>query len=121
MITTLTIKTYLKSRIAFDVPDSVLDSICAYREVDVDAEVFSISVEKQELCYADILSWASTTLSCTAITRDGDGGWKHESQESKTLSITDKKDMRTEANAIYKAYGDGRYKRGLGSMKFIDV
>lgn len=120
MITSLTIKTYLKSRIAFDVPDSVLDSICAYREVDVDAEVYSISVERQELCYADLLSWAATTPSSITGAKDSDGGWKHE-EESKTLSITDKKDMRTEANAIYKAYGDSRYKKNSGSMKFIDI
>lgn len=120
MEVSLTIKTYLKSRIAFDVPDSVLDSICAYRKVVVDAEVHSVSIEAQELCYADLLSWAATTPSSITGAKDSDAGWKHE-EESKTLSITDKKDMRAEANAIYKAYGDGRYKKGSGFMKVFNI
>ncbi|MEG1684575.1 MAG: hypothetical protein RR319_01320 [Bacteroides sp.] len=116
----LTIGEYLRSRIAFEIGNSTLENLCTYRQVIVSEDVNKISIEKQELCYADILSWASTSPSSITGAKDSDAGWKHD-EESKTLSITDKKDMRAEALSIYKMYNDSRYKSSNGLTKIFDL
>lgn len=112
-----TIEEYLRGMVAFDVPDSALVSIRVYRDVSKGKAFNELSTQTLELCYADLLLWASTSPSSITGAKESDGGWSH-SEESRTLSITDKKELRAQANAIYKRYGDSRYST---SIKIVNL
>lgn len=112
-----TIEEYLKGMVAFDVPDSALKSIRLYRRVTKGEDFNDLSSQVIELCYADLLLWVSTSPSSITGAKESDDGWSH-NEESRTLSTTDKKELRTQANAIYKKYNDARYSN---SIKIVNL
>lgn len=112
-----TIEEYLRGMVAFEVPDSTFASIRVYRGIQKGQDFNELSERIIELCYADLLLWASTSPSSITGAKESDGGWSH-SEESRTLSITDKKELRAQANAIYKKYNDSRYNT---SIKIVNL
>lgn len=99
---------YLRGQVAFDIPDSALNSIRINRKITKGEDVSELSSRTLRLAYADVLYWAGTMPSNITAAKDSDGGWSHQ-DEAKTLSITDKEGLRKEASNIYRQYGESKY------------
>jgi len=54
----MSIVSYLKGKVGFEIPDSSLDSILADRGINADTDISDLTVEQRELFYADVLMWA---------------------------------------------------------------
>jgi len=113
----ITIEDYLKGLVGFDVPDVVLNSIRAYREVKKANDTNDLTVKQKDLLYADLLMWASTSPTSYTGTKEADGGWSR-TESNKTVSVTDKKRFENLAMSIYKKYLDRKYNP---SIKIVNI
>lgn len=113
----VTIEDYLRGLVGFDVPESVLNSIRAYREVNKAADISELTVKQKDLLYADLLMWASTSPTSYTGTKESDGGWSR-TESNKTVSVTDKKRFENMAMSIYKKYLDRKYN---SSIKIVNL
>ena len=100
-----TLEAYLKSRVGFELPDAALMGIRIDRGLTIGSDVTALSTQVKELCLADCLMYGVNSPSQVQGAKDSDYGFSHQ-ESSGTLSITDKRLMRTQANAIYKKYGE---------------
>lgn len=113
----VTIEDYLRGLVAFDVPDSALNSIRVFRNISKGADVVELSQRQKDLAYADLLMWASSNPSSYTGEKQSDGGWS-QTGASKTLTATDKRRFEDQARSIYKQYGDPRYS---SSIKIVNL
>ncbi|NDV68599.1 hypothetical protein [Dysgonomonas sp. 25] len=108
----ITIEEYLRGLVGFDVPDNVLNSIRAYREVKKATDTNDLTAKEKDLLYADLLMWASTSPTSYTGTKESDGGWSR-TESNKTVSVTDKKRFENLAMSIYKKYLDKKYNSNI--------
>jgi len=100
-----TLESYLRGRVGFELPDAALMGIRIDRGLAIGLDVTTLSTQTKELCLADALMYGVNSPSQVQGAKDSDNGWSHQ-EASGTLSITDKRLIRTQANAIYKKYGE---------------
>jgi len=96
---------YLKSMVAFEVPDTTLYSLLSKRGVSPQADIVDLDDKTKDLLYADVLIWGSTIPSTYGSVVDSDGGWTHQEGAS-TINAADKKRFESIANDIYRRYGE---------------
>lgn len=113
----ITIEDYLRGLVGFDISDSVLNSVRAYRQVKKAADISELTMKQKDLLYADLLMWASTSPTSYTGTKESDGGWSR-TESNKTISVTDKKRFENMAMSIYKKYLDRKYS---SSIKIVNL
>ena len=101
----VTLEAYLKASVGYSLPDAALMKIRIDRGLAIGLDVSTLSIQTRELCFADSLMYGVNSPSQVQGAKDSDNGWSHQ-EASGTLSITDKRLIRTQANAIYKKYGE---------------
>jgi len=80
----LTIDTYLRGKVGYEIPDSAIASILVDRGISSGTEVNSLSqdsdenIKIRELCTADLYLYCASTPSTISSSRDNDGGWTSE-------------------------------------------
>ena len=101
----MNIKDYLKSQfIKPPFEDVNILGVLAKRSIPEDAELEDVSIKNQELAYADLLMILITMFSGGGETKKR-GNWSETSQRVE-VGITDRRNFRTTANAIYEKYGE---------------
>lgn len=115
----ISIEEYLRGKVGFDVSDSALTSILIDRKVNKGADVSVLDQKTKDLAYADLLMWGATNPSSYTGSKNSDGGWTH-TDASKTITTTDKKEWRKQADAIYREYGDKKYKSRVRKINLND-
>lgn len=116
----VSIEDYLRGRVDFDIPDSVFVPIQMDRGVSHGQDVSELDSRTVELCYADLLMWATTTASMIQGESESDNGWSHQAQ-SKTLSINDKKRLEDRAIQIYRQYNDPKSLTGISTTRLKPI
>ena len=101
----VTLEGYLKASVGFELPDAALMKIRVDRDLAFGQSISGLSLKMKELCYADCLMWGVNSPSIIQVAKDSDNGWSHQGV-SNTMSITDKRLMRVQANAIYRKWGE---------------
>ena len=96
-----TIEDYILGKVRFEVPVDALRPIFIDRDIDAKSLVMECDKNKVRLAYADLLKWMILGPSKVNNTSDTDNGWTH-SSGGYQLSSDDIKDLKNEANAIYK-------------------
>ena len=115
----VSIEEYLKGKVGFDVPDSALSSIRIDRKIEKGVDVETLDQKTKDLAYADLLMWGATNPSSYTGSKNSDGGWT-QTEASKTITATDKKEFRQLAMSIYRKYGDGKYKSKIRKINLND-
>lgn len=97
----LTAYDYLIDKVKFDVPKKTMLSIMVVRGIDLEALYEEVDKDALRLAYADTLKWFIIGPSKKNNVSDSDNGWSH-SEGGYQISDEDRKEMKAEANAIYK-------------------
>lgn len=97
----LTAYDYLIDKVKFDVPKKTMLSIMVVRGIDPEALYEEVDKDTLRLAYADTLKWFIIGPSKKNNVSDSDNGWSH-SEGGYQISDEDRKEMKAEANAIYK-------------------
>lgn len=97
-----TIQDYLLESVKFEVPEGALRPIFFRRGIGATASVEGVEENVRKLAYADLLKWMVLGASKVNNTSDTDNGWSH-SAGGYQLTEDDIKELKAEANAIYKA------------------
>lgn len=113
----VTIESYLRASVGFQVPDATLTKIRIDRGIKHNENIQNVSEMLRELSYADLLMWGANSPSEVQGAKNSDFGWSSQ-EASSTMSITDKKRMSAEAKAIYRRYND---KVSAPSIKMISI
>lgn len=108
----VSIESYLRGLVGFDVSDSALNSMRIFRNIAKESDVADLTLREKELLYADLLMWAATSPTSYTGSKDSDGGWSH-TEAGKTISVTDKKRFEQAAKTIYKKYLDRKYSSSI--------
>lgn len=103
----MTIESYLRGLVGFDITDEALESILFDRDVSSDTDITTLTRKQKDLLYADMLMWAATRPSSYTGTKESDGGWSR-TEGSSTLLKSDKERFEELANNIYDRYDDDR-------------
>lgn len=98
---TYTVKDYILAKVKFEVPVDALYPIFVDREIELKTPMMDIDRTKVRLAYADLLKWMILGPSKVNNTSDTDNGWTH-SSGGYQLTNDDIKELKNEANAIYK-------------------
>lgn len=101
----VSLESYLKASVGFNLPDAALMKIRVDRGLAIGLDVSTLSQQVRDLCFADCLMYGVNSPSQVQGAKDSDFGYSHQ-EASGTLSITDKRLIRAQANAIYKKYGE---------------
>jgi hypothetical protein len=96
-----TIQDYILEKVKFEVPEGALRPILMDRGIEVDTEAQNVDENVKKLVYADLLKWMVLGPSKVNNTSDTDNGWSH-SSGGYQLTSDDVKELKAEANAIYK-------------------
>lgn len=98
---TYTIEDYILAKVKFEVPVDALYPIFVDREIEAKTPMMDSDRTKVRLAYADLLKWMILGPSKVNNTSDTDNGWTH-SSGGYQLTNDDIKELKNEANAIYK-------------------
>lgn len=98
---TYTIEDYILAKVKFEVPVDALYPIFVDREIEAKTPMMDSDRTKVRLAYADLLKWIILGPSKVNNTSDTDNGWTH-SSGGYQLTNDDIKELKNEANAIYK-------------------
>lgn len=98
---TYTVEDYILAKVKFEVPVDALYPIFVDREIEAKTPMMDSDRAKVRLAYADLLKWMILGPSKVNNTSDTDNGWTH-SSGGYQLTSDDIKDLKNEANAIYK-------------------
>lgn len=98
---TYTIEDYILAKVKFEVPVDALYSIFIDRGFEKSTPIIDCDMNKVRLAYADLLKWMVLGPSKVNNTSDTDNGWTH-SSGGYQLTQDDIKELKSEANAIYK-------------------
>lgn len=114
----MSIVSYLKGKVGFEISDSALNAILADRGTDSTTDISDITEKQRELLYADVLMWGATLPTTYSGAKESDGGWSH-TEGSSTIQAADKKRFESIANDIYSKYNDP--KRAKSKIKIINL
>lgn len=98
---TYTVEDYILAKVKFEVPVDALYPIFVDREIEAKTPMMDSDRAKVRLAYADLLKWMILGPSKVNNTSDTDNGWTH-SSGGYQLTSDDIKELKNEANAIYK-------------------
>lgn len=98
-----TVYTHLVSKVKFDIPEETVLGILAERCLDRNTPFSECDHVLVRLAYADMLRWLVLGPGKMNNTMESDNGWSH-SGGGYELDSDDKKELKAEANAIYKKY-----------------
>lgn len=98
---TYTIEVYILAKVKFEVPVDALYPIFIDRGFEKSTPINDCDMDKVRLAYADLLKWMVLGPSKVNNTSDTDNGWTH-SSGGYQLTQDDIKELKSEANAIYK-------------------
>lgn len=98
-------RSFLTSDYEFDIKDSALVKTASNRQFRLSDDSNTVSERQKDLATADLLIIVCNTPSMIQGKTEKAGNWS-ETQGSRTLSITDKKDMRDRANMLYSKWGE---------------
>ena len=98
---TYTIEDYILAKVKFEVPVDALYPIFIDRGFERSTPIIDCNMDKVRLAYADLLKWMVLGPSKVNNTSDTDNGWTH-SSGGYQLTNDDIKELKNEANAIYK-------------------
>lgn len=98
---TYTVEDYILAKVKFEVPVDALYPIFIDREIELKTPMKDSDRTKVRLAYADLLKWMILGPSKVNNTSDTDNGWTH-SSGGYQLTNDDFKELKNEANAIYK-------------------
>lgn len=96
-----TIEDYILAKVKFEVPVDALYPIFIDRGFEKSTPIIDCDMDKVRLAYADLLKWMVLGPSKVNNTSDTDNGWTH-SSGGYQLTQDDIKELKSEANAIYK-------------------
>jgi hypothetical protein len=113
----LTIESYLRGKVGYEVPDSALITILSDRGVTSGSDVSELDTKTKDLCTADLYMWCASTPSSRDSTSDEDGQWKHTEGGWET-SAYDKRQLRAMANDIYDRYKESA---GTSGIRLINL
>lgn len=102
--TTLTIEDYLRGQVAYPITDEALFAILADRGMSAGVGIADFEIKDRELATADVLMWCASLPSITGSVEDANGVWKHK-EGARTISSSDKAELRRRAYRIYRKYG----------------
>ena len=112
------IEAYIRNMVGFDVPDGIIENILLDRGLSFGIDSNNVSFANKQLSFADLLMWASTQPSSSGGAKDSDSGWSH-TEATKTLSTTDRKEMRRTAMLIYRRFDPSRYEASIKMVSLI--
>lgn len=98
---TYTVEDYILAKVRFEIPVDALYPIFIDREIEPKTSIMDSDRSKVRLAYADLLKWLIMGPSKVNNTSDTDNGWTHSSGGFQ-LTSDDIKELKNEANAIYK-------------------
>ena len=98
---TYTVEDYILAKVKFEVPVDALYPIFIDRGFEKSTPIIDCNMDKVRLAYADLLKWMVLGPSKVNNTSDTDNGWTH-SSGGYQLTNDDIKELKNEANAIYK-------------------
>lgn len=98
---TYTVEDYILAKVKFEVSVDALYPIFVDREIEAKTPMMNSDRAKVRLAYADLLKWMILGPSKVNNTSDTDNGWTH-SSGGYQLTSDDIKELKNEANAIYK-------------------
>ena len=98
---TYTVEDYILAKVKFEVPVDALYPIFIDRGFEKSTLIIDCDMDKVRLAYADLLKWMVLGPSKVNNTSDTDNGWTH-SSGGYQLTQDDIKELKSEANAIYK-------------------
>lgn len=101
----VSVASYLRGLVGFEVDDNVLRSIHIKRGVDPDSDVASVEPSKLELAEADIYVWRASVASSVIGEENSDNGWKHKAGGWE-MSVSDKRHYMSMANNLYRKNGE---------------
>lgn len=107
-------RTYLTADYEFDIKNTALVKIAGIRKFklsDDSNDPDKVTDKQKDLATADLLMIVCNTPSMIQGKSEKAGNWS-ETQGSRTLSITDKKEMRDRANLLYDNWGK-KPKKGI--------
>ena len=111
MYDSLTIESYLRGKVGYEIPDNAIASILTDRGIPESSDVTSLSddasenTKLRELCTADLYLYCASTPSTISSHREQDGGWTLESGGTQH-SAYDARQLRAMAQSIYDKYGE---------------
>lgn len=114
----MSIVSYLKGKVGFDVPDATLNAILSDRGIDANTDIVELTEKQRDLLYADVLIWGATLPTTYSGVKESDGGWSH-TEGSSTIQSADKKRFESIANDIYLKYNDPR--KAKAKIKIINL
>lgn len=114
----MTVVSYIRGKVGFEITDSAIDAILLERGVDGNTDVSDLSFEEKELLYADALMWGATLPTVYSGTKESDGGWTH-TEGSSTIQASDKKRFEAIAQEIYSKYNDP--KKVKSKIKIVNL
>lgn len=101
----ISVATYLRGMVGFELDSKVLLSIHIRRGVDPDTDVLAVSKRALDLALADIYMWRVTGPSAMTGAEDSDGGWRHK-DSGWELNESEKRTLIQFANSLYTKYGE---------------
>lgn len=110
-------RTYLTADYEFDIKHTALVKVASNR-FKLSDDSNKVDEEYRDLATADLLMIVANTPSMIQGKTEKAGNWS-ETQGSRTLSITDKKDMRDRANALYDKWGKRPSKGVTATLKRV--
>lgn len=108
----VTMEQHLSLKVGFDLNDGVVSNILVDRGLNHDDDILLIDKDLKDLCYADVLMYGATMPSSIGGAKESDFGWSKQ-ESTKTMSITDKREMRRIAMNIYKRLDPTKYASNL--------
>lgn len=114
----MSVSSYIKGKVGFDITDSAIDAILLERGFDGNSDVLELSSKDKDLIYADALMWGVTLPSTYSGSKDSDGGWTH-TEGSSTIQASDKKRFEAIAQEIYARYNDP--KKAKSKIKIVNL
>lgn len=111
-------RTFLTADYEFDIKSTALVKVANNRAFKLSDDSNEVSEKQRDLATADLLIIVTNTPSMIQGKTEKAGNWS-ETQGSRTLSITDKKDMRDRANALYAKWGESVNKGVTATLKRV--
>lgn len=113
----MTIEDYLYGCVGYAIPENTVNVILVDRGVEPNSSVTAMSKKDRDLCKADLYMSIVSSPSVSGNVEDSNGVWKHK-EGGTQMSASDKKHLRSMANAIYKKYGESTVNSGIKLSSF---
>ena len=114
----MTLAEYINGKIAIEIPQNTIDSICYDRKVTSSNDCLDIEDRIIQLCLADAYMHCVTLPSIKSSDENSHGDWKSKSAGYE-MSVEDKRNFKNLANSIYQNYGEES--KGKKTIKIVNL